>query len=230
MIFNILQKLRHIRQYDETYIIDKTLINDLLYKTWKVTPSKNNFMPYKIHVIGPDNNEFKKQIYKNCVSQEDYMNSFNEKNIGNKLNDNYKNILNCSYLLVFTSRIETDPNPMQKMHVNQGIYLEPLSEKGISSYLDTISLEVGLFANTLAMLCLENNLDISYTLCFRRDLSFWKKLPFIKNRPILLMTVGKGKISRRQEMEKIGQSVLDYKPSYDKIIEFVNEDVTKDIK
>ena len=41
---------KHVIEF-ESEIPNKELINSLLQKTWKVTPSKNNFMAYTIHII-----------------------------------------------------------------------------------------------------------------------------------------------------------------------------------
>ena len=43
-IFKHLDKRAHVMKYDSNRIPPEERIDDLLYKTWKVTPSKNNFM------------------------------------------------------------------------------------------------------------------------------------------------------------------------------------------
>ena len=53
-IFKHLDKRAHVMKYDNDRIPPEERIDDLLYKTWKVTPSKNNFMPYHCNVLGPD--------------------------------------------------------------------------------------------------------------------------------------------------------------------------------
>ena len=42
---------------------DKKIIEDILWKAWKVTGSKNNFMPYQVNVLGPDKVEEKLNIW-----------------------------------------------------------------------------------------------------------------------------------------------------------------------
>ena len=48
-----LDKRRHIMKFSDVAPA-KELIEELLWKAWKVTPSKNNFMPYQVNVLGPD--------------------------------------------------------------------------------------------------------------------------------------------------------------------------------
>lgn len=222
MIIKIFEKYKHVRKYNKNHRIDDKFLKTLLEQTWRVTPSKNNFMPYNIHVLGPQHHNFKKEIYKICVWHEDHENSRNLIDEGDNLNPNYMNILDCSHLLVFTSRVEDELNPVQQTLHNNGIYLDPITPEGLEKYIDTVSLEVGMFANTLSALCSENNIQFSYTLCFKRDLAFWKAVSFVKNHPILLMTLGKGEVYRRGEAEKEGWTDYDYKPSFNKIVNFIN--------
>lgn len=50
--FDLLEKRRHVRKYRTDKHPPYELIEKLLWKTWKTTPSKNNFMPYNCHVLG----------------------------------------------------------------------------------------------------------------------------------------------------------------------------------
>ena len=55
--FNLLEKRRHVREYRTDKHPSYEIIEKLLWKTWKTTPSKNNFMPYNCYVLGPDKSE-----------------------------------------------------------------------------------------------------------------------------------------------------------------------------
>ena len=49
-----------------------------------------------------------------------------------------------------------------------------------------------MFANKLSELCLENNLDVSYTKCFSSKSKDWiETLPFVDTMPIMIMSIGK---------------------------------------
>jgi len=220
MIIDILKQMRHVRKYYKNKPIEDDFLKEILEQTWKVTPSKNNFMPYKIHVIGPQHENYKKEIYQICVGNEDLKNSRNPIDEGQNLNPNYMNLFNCSHALIFTARLEDELNPHQRLLDKNGIYLEPITPESLATYIDTVSLEVGMFANTLSAVCLENNVQTSYTLCFKRNLEAWQKLPFVDNRPILIMTIGKAEIYRRDIARKEGWSKNDYKPAFNRIVNF----------
>ena len=44
------------------------LIHELIYKTYKLVASKQNLMPYRIHVLGPDCKKYKEELYKLTVT------------------------------------------------------------------------------------------------------------------------------------------------------------------
>ena len=135
MIYETLQTRRFVLQYDNTVDIPESLIDSLLRKTWEVTPSKNNFMPYSVHVIGQgsENQKYKDLAYLNCLGNEakadnvDINNIIAERYTGEYL-PRYSNILSCSYLLIFTIRVETLLSPYHQDAVNRGRNFEALDE------------------------------------------------------------------------------------------------------
>jgi hypothetical protein len=223
MIFETLNRRRYVREYDKDAEIPESLINSMLQKTWKVTPSKNNFMPYTVHVIGPEHQRYKELAFVNCASNETKTDEDPDAILKRYENypPNYANILSCSYLLIFTLRLEKDPNPFQKMLIDRGHKYEAVDESRLNKLYPTASIEVGLFADALSVQCLENNLDVSFTLCFRKEIDTWKDLPFVTRKPILLMTIGKGKVYREEVIKNSEFEKLDMKPDYHKIINFV---------
>ena len=48
---DLLDERRHVKVYDGESIPDKELIEKILWRAWKVTPSKNNFMPYQQMIL-----------------------------------------------------------------------------------------------------------------------------------------------------------------------------------
>ena len=223
MIYETLKNRRYVLEYDTTADIPQSLIDSLLQKTWKVTPSKNNFMPYTIHVVGPEH-----QHYKNSV----FLKALGNESMGDNVKDplkmrysehlpNYANILNCSYLLIFTMRLETDPNPFQKFLIDKGHKYEAVDESKLQNLYAIASLEVGLFTSVFNALLLENGIDSSFTGCFYRDVSEWKDVPFVKRTPIILMTVGRGKVYLEDIKNDLQKQ--DLRPNYERIVNFVKE-------
>jgi len=222
MIDKLLQKRRYVKEFYKEADISKELIDSLLEKTWKVTPSKNNFMPYKAHVLGPEHVEYKEKVFLNCLQNEsdgDKVDNLMNKRYA-KNPPNYANILSCSYLLIFTLRPEDKPNELQKFLINRGHNYEAVNEKKINKITPGASLEVGLFMDCFSALCLHHGIDVSFVGCFSKDLSDWRDLPFITHKPLSIMPIGKGKIYRDEE--EAVKNGFDHKPDYNRIINFVD--------
>jgi hypothetical protein len=221
MIYNTLVNRRFVREYDTTADIPESLIDSLLQQTWKVTPSKNNFMPYTVHVLGPNHQKYKELVYLNSLSNEGLSDSI-ENPLEARYTEhlpNYANMLSCSYLLIFTMRLETDPNPFQKFLIERGHRYEAVDESRLGDLYAMACLEVGLFTSVFNALLLEHGIDSSFIGCFHRDVEKWKDIPFVKRMPIILMHVGKGKVyidDIKDELQK-----QDLRPNYDRIVNFI---------
>lgn len=221
MTYEILKKRRYVNKYDTDFIVPAGLIESLLKKTWEVTPSKNNFMPYTVNVIGPNCPQLKSKIYLNCLSNErdkDGRPTFYEERYSENL-PAYSNILTCSYVLVFTMRLETNPNPFQKMLLARGHKYEAVDEHSLPGLINTTSFEAGLFCDALSALCIENGLAVSFTGCFPKNPKNWKDIGFVKREPIMIMTIGKAK-----EYLIHQEDLPNPRPNFERIVNFVEED------
>ena len=224
MIDNILKKYKYVKEYDQSADIPESLISDLLERTWKVTPSKNNFMPYKVHVLGPDQQDLKNEIYKKCLQHEYNQDEYTRP--GGKF-PRFHNIVTCSYLLIFTQRVEDQPNPFQQFMIDKGRYYSQTNPAKLDEHYGNATLEIGMFSNTFAALCLEYQIDVSHTLCFPKKLEKWKDgFDFLDQEPVFMMTVGKGLVYSRDKY--IGPELLDTRPDYARIVNFVkNEQIVE---
>ena len=207
MIDDILKNRKHVLEFTDE-VPSKELIDSLLQRTWKVTPSKNNFMAYTIHVV--TDKDKRKAIYNMCISNEKQLNDDNT-----LLNENLLCILTAPYVLIFVNRFEDKPNQRQQELIKQGVYYEAVDPDKFETLFSTNSIEVGMFAKTLTGLCLENNLDISYTKCFSIDKRDWKEtVPYVNTAPLLIMSIGKGKTYREVKSN-------DLRPNFERIINWV---------
>jgi hypothetical protein len=77
-----------------------------------------------------------------------------------------------------------------------------------------------MFSTTFAELCLQNNIDISHTMCFSKELEDWKSIGFsdFAYQPTMLMTVGKGLRYRQDELTDLEK--LDLKPDFSRVVKF----------
>ena len=70
---------------------------------------------------------------------------------------------------------------------------------------------------------LESDLDMSYNSCFKRDVKSWHDvgLTMVKQRPILMVTIGYAKQYRRDLLKEWGKDKLDYKPDIKEIVKWL---------
>jgi len=215
MIFEKFKKRRAVLEYDTASTVSRTMINNLLRQAWEVTPSKNNFMPYTIHVLGPEHQHYKNLTYQNCLNNEGRADGTDlVKKYAQHL-PFYANILSCSYLLIFTQRLEDQPNPYQIDAMRRGCKFECTTEETLESGYVGAALEVGMFSDVFGGLCQENDIDVSSVLCFTRNLNAWSELPFITRKPLLLMTAGKAKVYK-------GANPMNLRPEFERIVNFID--------
>lgn len=214
-VFETYKQRRAVVEFDRDVIIPQSELETMLAQAWEVTPSKNNFMPYSVFVLGPEHNNYKNSIYQLCLSNE-------AKNDGTDPAVKYQfqppfyaNILSCSHLLVFTLRLEDRPNISQQSAMLRGCKFEATQELTLNNGYSTASLEAGLFADVLGGLAIEKGYDVSHVLCFERDLLAWDELPFVTRTPILLMPIGKAK--RYKPILTTNR-----RPNLDRIVNFVS--------
>jgi len=183
-IEKLFSKRRQIRSaWDPNRMPSRELIYDLLRRTQKVTASKQNLYPYKIHAFGPDNLKEKRIVEQICcLYTEGSVNNFNqsvEEHMVQRTNNNMP-----GWYLVFELR-KCIPNTFIKeyseMFKGDSPYVTPTDDvQGTASRFGQISeerfrestnkalacIEVGMFTKVLAGLCLENELAISYIKSF----------------------------------------------------------------
>ena len=218
----LLNKRQHVMVYDTDDVPEKQLIEDLLWKAWKVTPSKNNFMPYHCNVLGPERVAEKHSIWMKSVKNKK---EINEANIKDHKEDGYnpyfEHLSTAPYLLVFTQRV-CEPNEYYRKTIEKGDYYEQMHEDQISSMLRTTAVEVGMWMANLSAFALEKGLNTSTIACFpyREDNSEWEDLPWVEHPVVLLGSIGKAKQYRRESMNEI-QKKDDQKPEPETIIKWI---------
>ena len=243
-IVDTYEKRHHVFEYEKKNIPDE-LVNELLYKAWKITPSKNNFMPYQVSVIGPNQQDVKDEVWKMCA--------FNHKRIeedrferkdgddveyttqrGNKakyefaINKAYNHVRYNSHLLVFSARVCKPNKYMERMIEEEGHYAEQCEIKEVLELVRTTSFECGLFAAHLAGICIEHGIDISYNHCFPGQRNAWEHMPFLwydkdnKHAKVFVnMSMGYGKYYRHQWLKNKAKEGEDIKPEMKDVVKWI---------
>ena len=204
--------------YDTEDIPEKQLIEDLLWKVWKVTPSKNNFMPYYCYVLGPDKVDEKKKIYLKSAFHKDSTDKTHSRYFKEK-NPYLNHISSAPYLLLFTQRV-CEPNEYYKKAIEIGDQYEQMDKSQLDSIVDTTHLEVGMWMANLSAFALEKGLNTSIIKCYQSAVSNWKDFSYIKYPVICIATIGKAKTLRRESMTEI-EKEDDKKPEPEEIIKWI---------
>ena len=235
--FDTLEKKReHVKKYDMNRIVPKQIIERALWKAWKTTPGKNNAMPYQVLVWGPHLKFEKKAIHSlvkkshkavedeavldkrlpNTKSQADTPDD------GNFPNPFYEHIAINPYLFTIHSRVST-PNKWYKYKIEQGHQYDQGYEHLFEHIIDSVAVEVGLFAGNLGYYLLEEGLDISYNSCFKREVKHWHNvgLHMVEQRPINMISCGYAKRYREQDVKGWGKEEWDIKPPKKDIIKWM---------
>ena len=224
--FDLLEtKRKQVFNYSDK-IPDKAIIEDALYKAWKTTPSKNNAMAYEVVVWGPDKQSEKQTIYnltqKSCIEKEKqglYEGLSVSVSTGNKY---FEHIRTNPYMFTFHQRLAT-PNEYHKESIEKkGMFFDQAHKSHMSKIIDSVAVEVGLFAQILTNNLLEKGLDVSYNSCFTREVKYWQKwgLTNITTRPILMLSCGYGEVYRRNHMGSAAHKT-DVKPEQQDVITWV---------
>ena len=230
------EKRRHVKKYRKDMIPSKASIERALWYAWKTTPGKNNAMPYKVLVWGPDMEMHKEAIHKlivkshrnteaeavkdpmlpNTVTQED---DFPE---GNFPNPFYEHIAYNPYLFTIHSRVST-PNKWYEERIKEGHHYDQGYEHLFEKIIDSVSVEVGMFASNLGYYLLEEGLDISYNSCFRRNVEEWHEVGLhnVKTSPITMISCGYAERYREEDLKQMGKLEWDRKPILQDIVEWM---------
>jgi len=160
MIEAIFFKREQVRFFDQINVPSADLINELLLTTVKLVPSKQNMMPYKIHVLGPEHIKTKEILYTLASKQElpnDYQKRLSKLNSGNTA-------LFAPYVLLFEKRMPM-PNRYLLQLIRRGHRCPECDPIWHWRFSKLSAIEIGLFSSILTGLCLEKEISISYTQC-----------------------------------------------------------------
>lgn len=226
--FDLLEKRHHVRSYIRGKIPPKEHVESALWKAWKTSPSKNNAMAYKVFVYGPKHHKEKElvhqMVHKNHIKAEKsaVARGQHTRTENGEKNPNYAHIEHNPYLLCIHQE-PRQPNKFYKARVEEGMFYDQAFPDRVDHISDSVSVEVGMFIQNLTTYLLEYNLDVSYTSCFFRDISKWRKAGLVhsKYRPTVLMTVGYKQEYRHEWMEKNKLQQYDRKPEIDEIIKWM---------
>lgn len=207
--------------------VDSKLIHLALTHAWESTPSKNNFMNYSVHVLGPNNTNLRQKLYEKCLKQQMQSNDTHFNNLldyDKYLNDinaapNFRNILSAPYILIYTQRVETVVNKLQQINIDKGMVFEQMFPVGTKKYHSASALarfETGMFSANFASKCLQLGIDVSYIGCMPVELENWQESEwnFITDKPIIIQLAGYGEVYKKDVFDPSS----DLKPDFERVV------------
>tara|TARA_B100001093_G_scaffold226966_1_gene217518 strand:+ start:646 stop:1254 length:609 start_codon:yes stop_codon:yes gene_type:complete len=193
----IFNKRRQIKNF-KSEVPKKEIIEEILQKSFDVVPSKQNLIPYKVVVLGP-NNPIEKDILEDLTSL--------------AIVDNRKVFHNAPYIIFFSTRL-SKPNKLVRHLMDKG-HSYPKCDinkyKENSTLLD-VNIEIGMFATIFTALCNEKNIDVGYCSCYvQNDNRFAKHLLIdTEDKILFVLYVGYDDNTRKNTSEE--------KPKIDEVI------------
>lgn len=216
----ILSQRKQTRNFDKNNFPTKSNIDKLINETFKITPSKQNLYPYKLHILGPEHVIYKQKFMEISLSEFSH---------------------GCDteppYLIFLTLRL-ADPNRFvtRKLKQNPNDFPQCNPKKyACGGQQIRAATEIGLFAMNFTNLCKLNNIDTAYLTCFpywRQQDSrnkkaiadmkqIWKPLPFIKDPPLLALQAGY--FENDINVKKREPTVVENLPPIKNLYSWVNE-------
>ena len=217
----LFESRQQIRRFNHIEIPDKTLIQSLLEKTWRLVPSKQQLMPYKVHILGPKCAKEKEIIFDQSTKVEELIQEVSDNPKEVKYPSNACFHILAPYLLIFTPRLSKG-NPAVRQRIKDGHEYIVCDPKRYKEDVQINCIEIGMFTTVLTALCLEKGIDVSYNKNFchwPKWKYMWKELPFVDEPPYLLMSLG----YRRYKNKPIQKPLIEneYKEPIEEIINWI---------
>ena len=202
MLEELLSRRSQVWTFKKDVFPDKQLIENLIKKTYELVPSKQNLMPYEVSILGPDKIDEKRELL--YLSQ-------NTQSEESTFTNTYRNFqLLAPYVLLFTQRLAFPPNLRVQKMIKVGREYPECDMKKYKRIKVVPAIEIGMFMLTLSGLCLENNIDVSYTACLPSD---EKRFSFVNENVYVSMSLGYKQTKEVKNDED--------KPSKDEIINWL---------
>jgi len=224
-----MKKYKYVLQFKDKPV-SRYILNSSLDYAWRYTPSKNNFMNYNVHVLGPQQSHLKNSLYDKCLQQQMDANGekFESLSVYDKYLDdtdqepNFRNLLSAYYILIYTQRVVKSTNVIQQTNISRGMVYEQMFEKSTEKYNAANNLarfEAGMFSANFASKCLSLGADVSYIGCMPFKLEKWSEdeWSFITDPPIIIQLVGHGDIYKKDVINPSD----DKKPEFNEVIKFL---------
>lgn len=232
MIEDSLSGRKHVIHYDPDIIPSQDEIKEILKIGYSLSTSKQKAFPYKFHVLGP-NKDRSKKLWNMAEGRKivvDY-DAYGTHPDSEKYNSNpgLYHLKSAPYTFIITPRI-TSANKHYEWHFQETGSKWQLDDWEFlnTKNRESCAIEIGMCAKAITGAALDRGWDVSYNVCFSNDRKQWRFLPYLDFRPVLMMTLGKGKTYFYERLSSDGTFKNDPKfntsPPFDDIFQFVDHE------
>jgi len=238
MIEDSLKKRKHVMHYDTEIIPTKEEVEEILKIGYSLATSKQKAYAYKFWILGP-NKERSHTLWeiaegrKIDVDYESYGTTTNSDEY--TPNDGLFHLASAPWTFIVTPRL-APPNEHFRYWFDATSSKWQLEDWEFvnTKNRESNAIDVGMVAKTITGAALDRGWDVSYNICFHNDKKKWpESMPYVSGewgfRPVLMMTLGKGKEYFYERLKEDGTIQNDPKynkdPDFEKIFEFVDGDV-----
>lgn len=236
MIEDSLGKRKHVMHYDTEVIPTKEEVEEILKIGYSLATSKQKAYAYKFWILGPDK-ERSKTLWeiaegrKINVDEEAYGTTTESKEYNE--NPGLYHLRSAPWTFIITPRTSS-PNPHFRYHFDVTKSKWQLEDHNFvnTRNRESNAIEVGMVAKAITGAALDRGWDVSYNICFHNEKKMWpESLPFVSSdwgfRPVLMMTLGKGKKYFYERLKEDGSLAWDPKyntdPDFETIFEFIDD-------
>ena len=188
-VLEVFSKRKQTKDFKSKFPKQK-IIKQIIQKTFDLVPSKQNLVPYKVTVLGPDN-PIEKDILENLTSA--------------AIIDSRKVFHNAPYIIFFSTRL-SKPNDLVQYLMSKGhLYLKCDVDryKETKTLLD-VNIEIGMFATIFTAFCNEKNIDVGYCSCYVKNTDDIGNYLFLDNgdKILFILYVGYNNNTRKNTSEQ----------------------------
>lgn len=238
MIEESLGKRKHVVHYDNEIIPTKEEVEEILRIGYSLATSKQKAYAYKFWVLGP-NKDRSHQLWEVAEGRKidvDYKAyGTTTKSSEYVANPGLFHIASAPWTFIITPR-QAPPNEHFRYWFDATSSKWQLEDWEFvnTKNRESNGIDVGMVAKAITGAALDRGWDVSYNICFHNDKKKWpESMPYVSGewgfRPVLMMTLGKGKEYFYERLKEDGTIQNDPKynkdPDFEKIFEFVDGDV-----
>jgi hypothetical protein len=225
MIEDSLGKRKHVVDYDTEVIPTENEIEEILRTAYPLVTSKQKAYPYKFYVLGP-NKKRSNRIWNLAEGNKINVDTEAYGDAGDAYvaNPGLFHMVSAPWTLIVTPRI-APPNPYYRRSFDNTKSLWQLEDSEFinKNNRESMAIEVGMLAKAITGAALDRGWDTSYNICFIKDMEYWNDFPYLKYRPTLIQTLGKGKKYLYETLTQQDQKD-NTDPLFETIFEFVDRE------